>query len=110
VRDASPLGVRLGAAVWLELPPLSRRRDELPRILADAAAEAARELERPLAALRTGDVEQLADEPFEGLAGVHDAARRLVALRALGTSAGAAHLGVAPGALSRWARRRGLAA
>jgi hypothetical protein len=110
VRDASPLGVLLGPSVWLELPPLSRRRDELPRILVDAAAEAARELDQPLAALRTGDVEQLAGVPFEGLAGVHDAARHLVALRALGTSAGAAHLGVAPGALSRWARRRGLAA
>ncbi len=110
VRDASPLGVLLGPAVWLVLPSLLGRRAELPRILVEAAGDAARELDQPLAPLRAGDVERLADEPFEGLADVHGAARRLVALRALGTSAGAAHLGLSPGALARWARRHGLAA
>lgn len=109
-RDASPLGASLGPTVWIELPSLIGRRAELPRILAEAAADAAVDLGEPYAPLRDGDVERLAAESFEGLAELHDAARRLVTLRALGTSAGAARLGISHGALSRWARRRGLSA
>jgi len=107
---ASPLGLHLGATVWLELPSLYRRRAELPRLVAEAAEDAAAELGQPFAPLRDGDAERLAASPFAGLAELHDAARRLVALRALGTSAGAAWLGITHGALSRWAHRRGLPA
>jgi hypothetical protein len=109
-RDASPLGAQLGPTVWLELPSLLVRRPELPRLLVEAAGDAAAELDQPFASLRAGDLEQLAGEPFEGLADLHEAARRLVALRMLGTAAGAARLGISHVALSRWARRRGLLA
>ena len=109
-RDASPLGLHLGPTVWLELPPLLGRRAELPRLVFEAAEDAAAQLGRSFAPLRAGDAAQLARAPFEGLADLHEAARRLVALRALGTSAGAAWLGITHGALSRWARRRGLSA
>lgn len=107
-RDVSPLGVLLGPTIWIELPSLLARRPEIPRILVEAAEDAAADLEQPFASLRTGDVEQLAAEPFEGLADVHEAARRLVALRTLGISSGATRLGISHTALSRWARRRGL--
>lgn len=106
--DASPAGAILGPTAWLELPPLAERADELPRLLAEAAAEAAAELVQPFAPLRTGDLAQLASLHFDGLADLHDTARRLVVLRLLGVTAGAAHLGITHGALSRWARRRGL--
>jgi len=109
-RDASPLGALLGPTVWIELPPLRVRRPEIPRILIEAADEAAGDLDQPFASLCTGDIERLADGQFEGLADVHDAARRLVALRTLGTLAAAARLGISHVALSRWARRRGLSA
>lgn len=108
VQSAAPLGAQLGPTVTLELPSLLGRRADLPRILLEAADDAAADLGQPFAALRAGDVEQLAGEPFEGLADVHETARRLVALRTLGISAGAAKLGITHGALSRWARRRGL--
>ncbi len=107
-RDAAPLGALLGPTVWLELPPLVDRRAELTRILAEAAADTAIELVQPYAPLRADDLELLAVEPVDGLADVHEAARRLVVLRTLGTSAGAAHLGITHSTLSRWARRRGL--
>ena len=110
VRDASSLGVLLGPTIWLELPSLLVRRAEIPRILVEAAGDAAAELEQPFAPLRTGDIELLSGEPFEGLADVHAASYRLVALRTLGIRSGAARLGITPGALSRWARRRGLSA
>lgn len=106
--DASPIGALLGPTAWLELPPLAARPDELPRLLAEAAADAAAELARPFAPLRTGDLAQLASLRFAGLADLHDTARRLVVLRLLGVTAGATHLGITHGALSRWARRRGL--
>jgi hypothetical protein len=109
-RDASLLGALLGPTVWIELPSLLVRRAELPRLLVEAAGDAAAELGQPFASLRAGDLERLADESFDGLADVHEAARRLVALRTLGTSAGAAWLGINHAALSRWARRRGLLA
>lgn len=108
VRDASPLGVQLGPTVSIALPSLLGRRADLPRILIEATDDAADDLGQPFAALRAGDIDQLAGESFEGLADVHEAARRLVALRTLGISAGAARLGITHGALSRWARRRGL--
>lgn len=107
--DASSLCALAGPTAWIALPPLAARADELPRLLAEVAAEAAAELARPFAPLRTGDLELLASLPFDGLADLHDAARRLTVLRILGVSAGAAHLGINHGALSRWARRRGLA-
>lgn len=105
---AAPLAPLLSPTVWIELPPLLPRRVELPRLLADAAADAAAELDQPFAPLRAGDLERLADEPFEGHADLLDAARRLVALRALGATAAAAHLGLPQRTLARWARRRGL--
>lgn len=107
-RHAWPLGTLLGPTVWIELPPLATRRDEIPRILGEAAHDAAIELAQPFAPLRAGDLERLAKDTFDGLAGAHEAARRLVVLRTLGTSAGAARLGITHGALSRWAGRRGL--
>ncbi len=110
LRDASPIGVLLGPTIWLQLPSLLGRRAELPRILAEAAADTAAELGEPSPPLREGDLERLAAEPFEGLADVHEAARLLAALRSLGSSAGAARLGMSRRVLARWARRRGLLA
>jgi FHA domain len=109
-RGASPLSAQLGPTAWIELPPLLARRAELPRILREAAEDAAGELDQPFAPLRADDLERLTAEPFEGLAEVHEAARRIVTLRTLGISAGAAQLGITHGALSRWARRRGFSA
>lgn len=106
---AAPLAAHLSAAVWLELPSLISHRAELPRLLVEAAADAASLLSQPSAPLRTGDIERLSAEPFIGHADLHDAAHRLVALRSLGLTAAAAHLGTPPAALARWARRRGLA-
>ncbi|HWO19665.1 MAG TPA: FHA domain-containing protein [Kofleriaceae bacterium] len=107
-RDASPLGAALGPTVWIELPALATRKDELPRILREAAAAAATDFGQPFAPLREGDLERLTIEPFDGLADVHDAARRVVAFRTFGVTAGAAKLGINHGALSRWIRRRKL--
>jgi len=43
-----------------------------------------------------------------GLADIEDTARRLVALRTLGVTEGGQRLAITHGALSRWAKRRGL--
>jgi FHA domain len=107
-RDVSPLGVSLGPTVWIELPALAARKNDLARILREAADEAADEIGQPFAPLHHGDLERLAIEPFDGLTDVHAAAYRLVVLRSYGITAGATKLGITHGALSRWASRRGL--
>ena len=89
-------------------PTLTARKDELPRILREAADDADDDIGQPFAPLHPGDLEKLAIEPFDGLADAHETAHRLVVLRSFGITAGATKLGINHGALSRWARRRGL--
>lgn len=106
---ASPIAALVGPTAWLDLPSLTARTGELRRLIAEAADEAARDLAQPITAIRDGDLGRLVTLPFDGLADLHDAARRLVAVRTLGLSAGASRLGLTHGALARWSRRRGFA-
>lgn len=110
VQAASSIAALLGPTVWIDLPHLAARTGELRRLIAEAADDAAHELAQPITAIRDGDLGRLITIPFEGLGELHDACRRLVAVRTLGVSAGASRLGITHGALARWSRRRGIVA
>jgi hypothetical protein len=108
IAQAAELAMRIGRAARIELPALAERRRELPRIIEAYAEDAAASLGQAVTALDKRDLPLVSALPFDGLADVEDTARRLVAIRALGVTEGAARLGITHGALSRWAKRRGL--
>jgi hypothetical protein len=87
------------------LPPLVRRRDELPRIIQAYAADAAAELGGELLAV---DRDWIQAHEAETLSQIEQATRRLLALRnARGRITRAANqLGLTHGALSEWLARR----
>ncbi|MEJ7597344.1 MAG: FHA domain-containing protein [Kofleriaceae bacterium] len=98
----------LGHAARLEISPLAKRLRELTRIVEECASEAATHFEQPITGLRTSDLRLLRSLPFAGISDLESTAWRLVAIRTLGITEGAARLGVTHGALSRWATRRSI--
>ncbi|MBX3157646.1 MAG: FHA domain-containing protein [Deltaproteobacteria bacterium] len=108
---AAPLVSALQNTVRLDLPPISERRDEFPRLISEYVREYARDAEailRAQAIVPSVDIGALAEHAYGTLAEIEDDARRLVVLRALGVRAGAKTLRISHAAFSRWAWRRRL--
>ena len=93
----------------IEVPALAQRADEQDQLLASIVRESAVELGGTYATLRERDLAWLRDRELPTIDVAELFARRLVALRTWGVTNGADRLGLTHGALSRWARRQGLA-
>lgn len=89
----------------ISLPPLTERSDELERLLEAYASDAVAEFGASWPGLRSSDLELVCAGGIATLDEIEAFARRLVALRTWGVTDGAKRLGIAHGALSRWARR-----
>lgn len=107
VDRAALMAAPLGKTVRIVLPRLAERHHELARILREYALEAQADL-GAVAIFDGEDITTLAKHPYQSMAEIHDDARRLAVLRALGVRPGARVLGISHGAFSRWASRRGL--
>lgn len=117
VRDPG-LGVQLivcseeqDAVSWLsspiEVPSLSTRAEDLPRIIDEYAADAIAILEAPAGSFQPDDHRWVLECAAESLAEIEKATLRRVALRSsVNLSRAAARLGMAPVSLSRWLGRR----
>jgi hypothetical protein len=93
----------------IHIPPLKERPAELPRIVAEYAADAIRDLGADDGCLSEGDRRWILEHASESLAAIEMATMRLVAWRALGTSDAAGKLLGMPGVtLRQWYRRRRL--
>ena len=90
----------------ISVPPLVERKEDLPRLLAAYGADAAVELGASSPGFRARDLEWVRAAGIATLDEIDVRARRLVAIRNWGVTAGAERLGITHGALSRWARRR----
>lgn len=91
----------------LVIPPLSERGHELDRIIFEYATEAMRDLSVPRSVFTEKEHEWVRTHAASSLPEIEKATRRLVALRAERTMAGAAsRLGMATVSLSRWIGRR----
>jgi hypothetical protein len=89
------------------LPTLTTRHEELAEVLGGYADDAQRNL--VVSASITDEDLVHAGDGCVSHAEAEIAAMRLVVIRAFGVTAGATRLGLSHAALSRWARRRGLA-
>ena len=100
-----PVAVTL-ASSSIDIPSLITRSQDLPRIVAECATDAAAQLKLPVDAFGAQDIEWLLAHG-NALPEVEKATLRLLALRATPSlSAAAARLGMAPVSLRRWMNRR----
>lgn len=106
--QAAAFALKLAPSIRIELTPLSERKHEMANIIEAYAQDAAAAWGQPIAALHKRDVPVLAAHAYNSHSDVEDSARRLVALRCFGVTDGAQRLGITHGALSTWAKRRGL--
>ena len=91
------------------IPSLTRRDNELDRIISEYATDAIRELGTPRSIFKDEDHEWVRTHSAASLPQIEKGTRRLVALRASQTMTGAAaRLGMAAVSLSRWLGRRDL--
>jgi hypothetical protein len=100
------LAMMLSQIVTIAIPPLNEREDEFDRLLEAYGWDAVEELGASCLGFGPSDAELVRASGIATLDEIDDAARRLVALRNLGVTAGAKRLDITHGALSRWARRR----
>lgn len=105
--NPSRLASPVGRLAQIAIPSLSNRATEITRLLDEVSAEAALGLGQAITGLRRKDVRALRSLTFDGIADLEIAVSRMVAIRTLGVTEGAARLGITHGALSRWAARRG---
>ncbi|HEX8115558.1 MAG TPA: FHA domain-containing protein [Kofleriaceae bacterium] len=97
-------------AYTIDIPPLAAREHELGQIISEYAMEAMRELRTARSIFTAEDHEWVRTFSASSLSEIEKGTRRLVALRADRTLAGAAaRLKMAPVSLSRWLERRDLA-
>lgn len=102
--DRHPFLIR---PVPILVPPLSTRLNELPRIIAEYAADALATLGADASGFTDADQAWVLDHAAETLPAIETATLRLVAFRFAGTVTGAAKLlGTSHVALSRWFKRR----
>jgi Inner membrane component of T3SS, cytoplasmic domain len=93
----------------IDIPPLSARVPELPRIITEYAADAIASLGAPAASFRADDHHWVHAKAARSLAEIDAGTRRLISLRSSANlSIAAARLGMALVSLSRWIARRGL--
>jgi len=94
-------------AVPIAIPPLSGRKAELDRIIAEYAEDAVIELAAPRTSFGPIDHAWVREHAVSSLPEIEKATLRLVALRdSRNLTAAAARLGMAPVSLSRWIGRR----
>jgi hypothetical protein len=108
--ESARLAATLPRVATIAIPPLAERPEELDALIEAYRQDSVAELGAPDLGLRRLDLEWIRSNPswvstFDEL---EDAVRRLVAIRAWGVTGGAERLGITHGALSRWARRRGI--
>lgn len=89
----------------LEVPPLAARADELERLIAEFASDAAAILRATGPALRDREWQWLSRVELDTLEEIEAFTLRLVALRNWGVAGGAKRLRISHSALSRWAQR-----
>lgn len=106
--QAAALALELGNVTMISIASPDDRPRELARIIAECARDAATELGQESTGLDRADRDWLRLRSYRSLAELDETVRRVVAVRAFGVTHGAARLGLSHGALSRWARRRGL--
>ncbi len=106
IKAAGVVSLQIGRVVRVQITPLEDRRSEITRIIVECAEEAAAAFGQPTTGLDARDL--LETQPFDGFADLEESTRRLVAIRTLGITEGAAKLGITHGALSRWAQRRSI--
>jgi hypothetical protein len=93
--------------VPIQVPPLTDRAGELPRIIDEYAHDAAVELAAPQTIFTSADRDWVLEHGASSLSEIEKATLRLVALRvAKSVPRAAERLGMAPVSLSRWIRRR----
>jgi hypothetical protein len=105
-------GTLLPNAAQIEIPALSSRRHDLPRIASEYIEDAAHLLHASDDCFAPQDIEWVLDRAAFGteltISGIEKAALRAVALKMTGDLTGAARLlGMARVSLERWIRRRG---
>jgi pSer/pThr/pTyr-binding forkhead associated (FHA) protein len=108
--EPGALAAMLPRVATIAIPPLRERPDEMDALIEAYGRDAVEELGAPALGFRPRDVEwaRLNSSWIATLDEIEDAARRLVAMRNFGVTAGAERLGITHGALSRWAKRRGI--
>lgn len=92
----------------LDLPPIEERGGDSARLITEFAEDIAIRQGFARAPLREHEQEWLRDLRFDSFVNLEKFARRLVALRNRGVTAGARELRVTHTALSQWARRHGI--
>lgn len=106
--QAAAIALELGSVTMVSIAPLEDRRREFARIIEQCARDAAMELGQESTGLTRADRAWLRGGSYRALTDLGETVRRVVAIRALGVTHGATHLGLSHGALSRWARRRSI--
>ncbi|HLL20656.1 MAG TPA: FHA domain-containing protein [Kofleriaceae bacterium] len=106
--DAAKLGTLTRRSVTIPIPSLAERREELGRVLEAYAVDAVSQLGAASGGLRPHDLQWILDSGITTHADAEEVLLRVIALRNWGVTHGANRLGITHGALSRWARRRGI--
>ncbi len=101
-----------GLGAWPErtaviaLPPLSTRRDEMMRLIHEAAQDVVADVGAPSTGFTTHDLDRLQEIEFSGMADFEQALRRIIAMRCWGVKRGAEKLGFRHSSLSEWTRNK----
>lgn len=110
VCQAAVVSAKAGRSAVIELPPLSKRGDEITRLVHETAQDIVAEVGAPSSGFTMHDLERLQVIKFAGMADLEDSIRRVIATRTFGVTEGAKRLGIKHSSLSQWARnkKRGL--
>jgi hypothetical protein len=108
-RDVAATAIsKLESTVVVEIPPLSRRPEDLDRLIDVYAADAVAALKAPSYGFRDNEMVWLHRTPIASLDDLEELTLRLVAARNWGTKGGGRRLGISHVALGRWLRSRGI--
>jgi DNA-binding NtrC family response regulator len=100
------VSAKAGRSAVIELPPLSKRGDEITRLVHETAQDIVAEVGAPSSGFTMHDLERLQAIKFSGMADLEDSIRRVIAMRTFGVTEGAKRLGIKHSSLSQWARNK----
>jgi hypothetical protein len=106
VGQAAVVSAKAGRSAVIELPPLSKRGDEITRLVHETAQDIVAEVGAPSSGFTMHDLERLQAIKFAGMADLEDSIRRVIAMRTFGVTEGAKRLGIKHSSLSQWARNK----
>lgn len=106
VGQAAVVSATAGRSAVIELPPLSKRGDEITRLVHETAQDIVAEVGAPSSGFTMHDLERLQAIKFAGMADLEDSIRRVIAMRTFGVTEGAKRLGIKHSSLSQWARNK----